>query len=317
LNNPLVAPHTKLEENADPNDPESYARFELEEYAPALMLKEALGFIERNKDRPFFLYYPSPIPHNPLQAPRRWVDYYKEKLGPEEPYLADKGYFPHQSPRAAYAAMVSYLDEQVGQIVKTLQQYGLSENTLVLFNSDNGPTYGGGADSPFFESARPFKCEYGYGKGFVHEGGIRVPMIAKWPGRIQPGTETDHISAFWDLLPTFCEVAGTSAPEGIDGISFLPAVTGIGTQAQHEFLYWEFPSYTGQQAVRMGEWKGIRKGIFEGNLQIELYNLKTDIQEQNNLASNHPDIVTQIEKIMKQERTPPVVERFKFKELGD
>jgi arylsulfatase len=142
-------------------------------------------------------------------------------------------------------------------------------------------------------------------------------MIAKWPGTISPGTVTDHISAFWDLLPTLCEVAGSDAPEGIDGISFLPAMTGDGTQAEHEYLYWEFPSYTGQQAVRMGDWKGLRKGIFDGNLEIELYNLKSDIQEQNNLASKHPEIVAKIEEIMRREHVPSVVERFRIKELGD
>jgi arylsulfatase len=317
LDNELVVPNTKLDEGADPNDPSSYAKFNLKEYSPALMLEEALGFIERSREQPFFLYFASPIPHNPLQAPSRWVDYYREEFGPEDPYLGEKGYFPHQFPHAAYAGMVSYLDEQVGQILKKLQEHDLDENTLILFSSDNGPTYGGGADSPFFESAKPFKCEYGYGKGFVHEGGIRVPMIARWPGRIEAGTESDHISAFWDLLPTLCDVAGANIPEGIDGISYVPAMTGEGTQTEHEFLYWEFPSYTGQQAVRMGDWKGLRKGIFEDNLQIELYNLKTDIQEQNNLAAEYPEIVARIEEIMRREHVPSVVDRFKIKQLGD
>jgi len=317
LDNELVVPNTTLDQGADPNDPNSYSKFELNQYAPALMLEEALGFIERNRTQPFFLYFASPIPHNPLQAPKKWVEYYREKFGPEDPYLGEKRYFPHQFPHAAYAGMVSYLDEQVGQIVRKLQEHRLHENTLILFSSDNGPTYGGGADSPFFESAKPFKCEFGYGKGFVHEGGIRIPMIAKWPGNIQPGSESDHISAFWDLLPTLCEVAGATIPDGIDGISFLPTLTGTGAQKAHEFLYWEFPSYTGQQAVRMGDWKGLRKGIFEGNLEIELYNLKTDIQEQNNVAAEHPEIVDKIEGIMKREHVPSVVDRFKIKELGD
>jgi arylsulfatase len=317
LDNELVVPNTQLEEGADPNDPQSYARFNLKEYAPALMLEEALGFIERNHTQPFFLYFASPIPHNPLQVPQKWVDHYREKFGPEEPYLGERRYFPHQFPRAAYAGMVSYLDDQVGQILDKLQALGLRENTLVLFSSDNGPTYGGGADSPYFESAKPFKCEFGYGKGFVHEGGIRVPMLAAWPGHIEPGSVSDHISAFWDLLPTLCQVAGAEVPEDIDGISFLPVMTGLGTQQNHEFLYWEFPSYKGQQAVRVGDWKGLRKGIFDGNLQIELYNLKTDIQEQQNVASDHPDVVARIEEIMKREHIPSKVERFKIRELGD
>jgi len=213
--------------------------------------------------------------------------------------------------------MVSYLDDQVGQIMQKLHECGVQDNTLVIFSSDNGPTYGGGADSPFFDSARPFQCEYGYGKGFVHEGGIRVPMIAKWPGHTRPGSETDHISAFWDVLPTLCEVAAAKIPDGIDGISFVPAMTGTGSQQQHEFLYWEFPSYQGQQAVRMGDWKGIRKNIFEGNLGIELYDLNTDIQEQHDLAAEYPEIVSKIEAIMNQEHVPSMVDRFKIPQIGD
>jgi arylsulfatase len=213
--------------------------------------------------------------------------------------------------------MVSCLDDQVGQIVEKVEELGLGKNTLILFSSDNGPTYGGGADSPFFESAKPFKCEYGYGKGFVHEGGIRVPMVAKWPGHIQPGTESDHISAFWDLLPTFCEIAGANIPDGIDGISFVSAMTGQGTQVQHEFLYWEFPSYTGQQAVRLGSWKGLRKGIFDGNLEVELYDLRTDIQEQHNVAAENPEVVAKIEEIMRREHVPSEVDRFRIPQLGD
>jgi arylsulfatase len=213
--------------------------------------------------------------------------------------------------------MVSYLDEQVGEIVRKLQEHQIERDTLILFSSDNGPTYSGGADSAFFESAKPFRSEYGYGKGFVYEGGIRVPMIAKWPGQIQPGMDSDHISAFWDLLPTFCEIADAEVPDDIDGISFLPAMTGRGTQVEHEFLYWEFPSYNGQQAVRMGDWKGIRKDIFDGNLEIELYNLKTDIQERENVAADHPEIISRIEEIMRKEHIRSPVDRFKFPQLGD
>jgi arylsulfatase len=213
--------------------------------------------------------------------------------------------------------MVSYLDQQVGEIVEKLKDLGLYENTLIIFTSDNGPTYNGGTDSPFFDSAKPFKSEYGWGKGFTHEGGIRVPMIVSWEGKIAPGSTSDLISAFWDVMPTLAEVAGVEAPAAIDGISFLPELMGENRQAQHEFLYWEFPSYQGQQAVRLGDWKGLRKNIFKGNMEIELYNLKIDPTEQKNVASANPKVVKIIAQIMEQEHTAPEIEKFKIEQLGD
>lgn len=316
LNNELVVPGTKLPEGSDPNDSASYAKYRLNDYAPELMLDEALGFVRSNQKEPFFLYFASPLSHVPLQAPERWVEHYQKKLGPEEPYLGDKGYFPNRTPRATYAAMVSYLDEQVGDIVKELKALGLFENTLIIFSSDNGPTYNGGSDSPYFDSAAPFQSEYGRAKGFSTEGGIRVPMIASWKGMIQGGRTSQHVSAFWDVLPTLCEVSGAPIPSDTDGLSFLPTLLES-TQPAHEFLYWEFPSYQGQQAVRMGDWKALRKDIFKGNMALELYNLKTDPREQFDVAGRHPELVARIEAIMKREHEPAFLERFKMKELGD
>ena len=213
--------------------------------------------------------------------------------------------------------MVSYLDEQVGLLVDQLKELGIYENTLIIFSSDNGPSYAGGADSPWFDSGGPFLSEAGWGKGNLHEGGIRVPMIASWPGKIQPGSVSDHISAFWDVLPTLCELTGSAVPEDADGISFLPELLSKGYQAEHEYLYWEFPSYGGQQAVRMGNWKAIRKNIFEGNMKLELFDLEADEQEQLNLADEYPEIVNRMEEIMIQARYPSEIERFKIKQLGD
>ena len=316
LNNKNVAPHAKLADSASLDDPESYADFTLADYAPVLMHDEALRFIAQNKDRPFFLYYASPIPHVPLQAPAHWVDYYKKKLGEEKPYTGDSGYFPNPTPRATYAAMISYLDEQVGDLVKKLKETGLYENTLIIFSSDNGSTFTGGADTPFFQSAKPFKTAYGWGKGFTHEGGIRVPMIATWKQRIKPGSLSNHVSAFYDILPTFCEILNLPAPENTDGISLLPTLLGK-PQPKHEYLYWEFSAHGGQQAVRMGNWKAIRKRILKGNMEIELYDLGKDLQEQNNVAVNHPKVIAKIETIMKEARTTPPIERFKMQPLGD
>ncbi|NOY95772.1 MAG: arylsulfatase [Chlorobi bacterium] len=317
LNNKMVPPQTKLPEGADLYDPKTYADFWLTDYSPELMQNEVINFIKESKGQPFFMYYASPIPHNPLQAPKRWVDYYVEKFGDESPYDGSRGYFPHRYPHACYAAMVSYMDEQVGEIVATLKELGLYENTIIMFSSDNGPTYSGGADSPWFDSAKPFKSERGRGKGFVYEGGIRVPMIAQWPGKIKAGSKTGLISAFYDVLPTVCDIAGVEASGDIDGISFLPTLLGEEGQGEHEFLYWEFPAYQGQQAVRMGKWKAIRKDIFKGNKTLELYNLDEDIREQNDVAADNPAIVKKIEAIMEQEHTPAEIERFKIKELGD
>ena len=316
LSNKNVPPHANLEDNADINDPFSYSDFELIDYAPELMHNEALNFIDKNQNKPFFLYYASPLPHVPLQAPKRWVDYYQSKIGSEEPYTG-KSYFPNLTPRATYAAMISYLDEQVGDLIKKLKDIGQYENTLVIFTSDNGPTYAGGADTPFFDSAKPFKTEYGWAKGFVHEGGIRVPMIASWPGRIKRGSRSNHISAFQDMMPTFCDIIGISIPNNTDGISMKPTLFGKNQSNTHEYLYWEFPAYKGQQAVRMGKWKAIRRNIFDGNMKIELYDLNSDYREQNDVASAHPEIILKIKNFMVDSHTRSHLERFHFSQLGD
>ncbi|SVA88527.1 uncharacterized protein METZ01_LOCUS141381 [marine metagenome] len=316
LKNKNVPPHANLEDDADRNDPLSYADFELIDYAPELMHNEALKFIEKNQNGPFFLYYASPLPHLPLQAPKRWVDYYRLKIGDEEPYTG-KSYFPNLTPRATYAAMISYLDEQVGDLIKKLKDMGQYENTLIIFTSDNGPTYTGGADTPFFDSARPFKTEYGWAKGFVHEGGIRVPMIASWPRRIKKGSRSNHISAFQDMMPTFCDIIGVPIPNNTDGISLKPTLFGKNQSNTHEYLYWEFPAYKGQQAVRMGKWKAIRRNIFDGNMEIELYDLESDYREQNDIASAHPEIIIKIQNFMADSHTKSHLERFHFSQLGD
>ena len=244
------------------------------------------------------------------------MNYYKAKLGEETPYTG-KSYFPNQTPKATYAAMISALDEQVGDIVNKLVEIGQYKNTLIIFTSDNGPTYTGGADTPYFDSAKPFKTEYGWGKGFVHEGGIRVPMIASWPGKIKYGSKSNHISAFQDMMPTFSEIAGVASPPAIDGISLLPTLTGHEQSVAHEYLYWEFPAYKGQQAVRMGKWKAIRREIFKGNMAIELYDLESDIQEQNNVAKSNPRIIERMEAIMVEAHSPSYLEKFQFPQLGD
>ena len=315
LDNKMVAPHSNLLKDADPNNSASYADFKLNNYAPDNMHREALKFMEKNKGQPFFLYYASPIPHLPLQAPQRWVDYYRNKLDEEKSYTG-KSYFPCQYPRATYAGMISYLDEQVGDLINKLKKMGVYENTLVIFSSDNGPTYTGGADTEFFESADPFITAKERGKGWVYEGGIRVPMIAAWPEKIKAGSQTEHISCFYDVMPTICDLIGEPIPVSTDGISFLPTLLGQ-KQNEHEYLYWEFPAYTGQQALRFGKWKAIRKGLKNGNLHIELYDLENDIQEQKDISSDNPELIKKIKTIFAAEHIPAVIERFKMEALGD
>jgi arylsulfatase len=322
LPNELIIPgtsncKTKLPPGADPYSEASYAGFTQKAYAPDAMQKEAIRFIRENKSQPFFLCYATPIPHTALQAPQKWIDYYREIFGDEEPYLGEKNYFPVRYPHATFAAMVSCLDEQVGELVEVLKETGVYDHTLIIFTSDNGPANAGGTDSPWFDSARPFRCGPGWGKGTLREGGIRVPMIAHWPGKIKAGSRTSHLSAFWDVLPTFCEIAGTGNSVQTDGISFLPTLLGDREQPEHSFLYWEYPGSDGQQAVRMGKWKGLRKNIRDGNFRLELYDVETDNSETIDLAGYHPEIVARMEEILLQEHIPAENLRFRMKIPGD
>ena len=317
LSNDLVPPGTLLAPGADPLKTASYARYTLTDYAPDLMFNEIRDFVKENRSRPFFLYWATTIPHVALQAPQRWVDYYVKKFGDEPPYNGKAGYFPHRYPHACYAAMLSYLDEQVGLLVAQLKALGLYESTLLLFTSDNGPTFNGGTDSPWFNSGGPFKSETGWGKCSLHEGGIRVPLIASWPGHIQPGSQSDHPCAFWDILPTLCELAGVPPPDDTDGISFAPTLLGRHAQRAHAYLYWEYPEAGGQQAVRMGRWKILRTGLTGRSVKTALYDLDADLREENDVAAQHPDIVNQMEQILRDARVPPALDAFKLKALGD
>jgi arylsulfatase len=202
--------------------------------------------------------------------------------------------------------MITHLDTDVGRIMKLLRELDLDDSTLVMFSSDNGTTHlDQEVDYEFFESVGPLRGL----KGSLYEGGIRVPMIARWPGKIEAGSVTDHISAFWDVMPTIAEVTGTTAPQPIDGISFAPTLLARPQeQRQHEFLYWEFPGYGGQQAVRMGPWKAVRQNMLRRNnpdpLKIELYNLVDHIGESRDVAAEHPDVVAKLRAIMDEQHTP-------------
>lgn len=278
------------------------------EYAPELIHQKALSFMEKNRNKPFFMFYPTTIPHAELLLPEKHMNEFRGKYLPEkyykgvlpgEPNFREGGYGRQAESHAAFAAMVTLLDKNIGEILAKLKELGLDNNTIVIFSSDNGPHQEGGADPDYFDSNGPLK---GY-KRDLYEGGIREPMIAWWPGKIKAGTTSGHISAFWDVMPTLAEISGASVPQGIDGISFLPELLGRKGQKQHEYLYWEFHEMGGRQAVRKGDWKLVRYNVANSKITTELYNLKTDIGELKNIADQHPDVVKELLKIMGEART--------------
>lgn len=278
-------------------------------YAPQRIADELLAFIRQNKDRPFFAYYPTVIPHLALQVPEADLAQYKGRW-PETPYTG-KSYLPHPTPRACYAAMISFLDRQVGRVMELLRQEGLDRNTVVFFTSDNGTTTAREqVDSEFFESVGPLRGL----KGSLYEGGIRVPMIAHWPGRIQPGSVSHDPGAHYDMLATLAEIAGAESPSETDGVSLLPVLMSKpDEQRQREHLFWDFAGYGGQLAVRMGRWKAVRQGLVKNpEAPLELYDLETDISERRNVAAEHPEVGARIERIMVEARTAPAVEKFRF-----
>jgi arylsulfatase A-like enzyme len=304
LNNPEFSAYQKLPTDADPKDPSSYAGYSGKDFAPDLIADQALQFIRDNRSRPFFLYFPTTVPHLALQVPEDSVAEYRGRW-PDPPYLGTNNYLPHHSPRAAYAAMVTRMDRDIGRMMALVRELGFDDQTIFVFTSDNGPLYDrlGGTDTDFFESAGPFRGH----KGSLYEGGFRVPMIIRWKGHIRPGTVSERVTGFEDWLPTLLELIGAkkSIPANIDGVSFAPTLRGK-KQKPRPFLYREFPAYGGQQMVRIGDWKGVRQELIPAGknkqaglrMHIELYNLKGDIGETKDISASHNDIVAKIERLM-------------------
>lgn len=290
-----------------------------ETYAPALIHQKTINFIETNKDRPFFLYVASVIPHAELVAPEEVLKNYRGKYLPEKEYKGlDEGpeyrkgsYESQKESHAAFVAMVSILDSQVGQIIDKVKELGLEKNTIIVFTSDNGPHQEGGADPDYFDSNGELR---GY-KRDLYEGGIRVPMIVSWPGKIKQNSKTEHVSAFWDVFPTFSNLVGGNIPKNIDGISFLPTlIENSKKQEEHEYLYWEFHEKGGRQAIRKGNWKAVKYNVFEKpDAPLELYDLSKDIKEGHNVAKVHPEIIDEMAIIIQNARTPSDVFNFKQK----
>jgi arylsulfatase A-like enzyme len=271
-------------------------------YAHDLIMAEALKFIRANKDEAFFCYLPVTIPHASMHVPEKYAAPFRKQFPEHEKSIGRYKGPTVKNPVAAFAGMMVKMDEGVGQVTALLKELGIEKNTLVIFTSDNGPHREGGHKPDVFDSNGPLK---GY-KRDLTEGGIRVPMIACWPGKIQPGTITDHISAHWDFLPTACDIAGVEAPKNIDGISFLPTLLDKSDQQErHDYLYWEFFEQGGKRAARFGKWKAIQRGLrkrLDGPIQI--FDLEADIAEKTNLADEHPELVERAKKIFAEAHTP-------------
>ena len=283
-------------------------------YAPQRIADEMLEFVSKNKKQPFFLYYPTVLPHLPLQAPKEDIEEYKG-LWPETPYNG-RSYQPHPTPRACYAAMISFLDKQIGRLMALLKNLNLDRNTIVMFTSDNGSTHlRSQVDYDFFDSVGPLRGL----KGSLYEGGIRVPFIAHWPGKIRSDQQSDHLAANYDLLATIAEIVDVQTTMDTDGTSFLPLLLGkTEDQKIPPYLFWDFAGYGGQMAVRMGKWKGLKRGLRKKNkVTLELYNLEEDIGETNNVTSQHPEIAAKIEQIILRERVMPTTKEFQFGTYAD
>lgn len=310
--NEYMPVNQRLDPGADPYDIRSYDKFNQKHYSSDLMYDKVEKFVDENADGPFMLVWTTTVPHSTVQAPEDEVMYYVNKLGEEKTPILDGGwYYPVLYPKSAYAAMITHLDAQVGQLVQKLKDLGIYENTVFVITSDNGPACNSNSPLEYFKSGGPFKCTKGWGKASLQEGGIRLPFIITCGSRLTPGT-SEYAGQFVDIMPTFAELAGVEAPAN-DGISLVPTMTGR-KQPQHDYLYWEFPGGKGWLAVRWGEWKGLVKNVHQGGNDMELYNLLTDSLETTNVAAQHPEIVKRMWDYIKESHrpTPNDVERYKM-----
>jgi arylsulfatase A len=306
LNNPFIYVHRAIPKDS----PDSvFDHFKGTEYSLTKMAEKTLQFIRKNKDKPFFLYLPYTGPHVSLQAPDEAVKEYIGKFE-EQPYYGDRGYAPAKYPLSTYAAMITYMDKQIGRVMALLKELKLDENTIVMFSSDNGATFDvGGVNTAFFNSVAGLRGR----KQDLYEGGIREPFIARWPGKIPAGKTTNHISVQFDLMATLSELTGVQAWPN-DGISFLPTLLGKEAQQKNrDYLYFEFPEKGGQVAVRMGRWKGVKSNMKKDkNTPWEVYDLSTDENETTDVSAQHPELVKQFEAIMKKEHQTACIREWEF-----
>lgn len=305
LNTPPIPGHAKL-----PPDGLSASSFLGQSYAPLRMITEAEAFISSTPpSKPFFLYLAFIEPHVAMHPPAEEVDKFPRDWD-SQPYQGENGYLPHARPRAAYAAMISMLDSYVGRIRAALDKSGASPNTLIVFTSDNGATHAGKPDSPFhiggadpafFNSTNGLRAF----KGSIYEGGLRVPCIAHWPGKIPKGTITDAPSYFADWFPTLCAASGTTPPDGLDGENLLPILTGSPAPASRRPMVWVFPEYTGQVAVRIGPHKILRRGLKTRKPgPWEVYHIPSDPSEQKDLAASSQPLIDKARSILRDQSSP-------------
>lgn len=302
LANPGYTPSARWDEVPAGDDP--YARFTGTDYAEDVMLGDALTFLGTavEEERPFFLYFPTPIPHAALQVPEDSLAEYLDEGWDAGPYLGTKGYLPHRAPRAAYAAMITRMDRDIGILLDRIDALGQSENTLVLFTSDNGATFNGGVDRAFFESNGNLRGM----KTTLYEGGIRVPWIVRWPGHVPAGTECSHPVGFQDVLPTLAEAARLPVPDGLDGTSLLPVLEDPATPLPLRPLYFESGK---KQAVRRGRWK-LHRSLAAKQPKLELYDLVDDPEESRDLHVERPDLVEELQAVLEDCHEPSP--RFPF-----
>ncbi|WP_228445554.1 arylsulfatase [Thalassotalea sp. HSM 43] len=315
LDNEYLDTHQALPEGADINDPQSYKPYQRDDFAQQRLADDALRYIDENQHNPFFLYLSFAAPHAALQAPKEEIAAYQHFE--ETPNVGgEQRYMPVLQPKATRAAMITHLDRSIGKVMRKLEQLNLADNTLVIFSSDNGPSWEGGADLTFFDSNGPYR---GY-KRDLYEGGIRMPTIAWWPGKIAANSQSNHLSAFWDVMPTIAEVGGATLPDNIDGISFLPTLLASDKQAKHQHLYWEFHNNNGEhaQAIRFdnneGQWKAVRRynEKFRTNPPVELYNLSVDHQESTDVADIFPELAKHMVELMDNSRTHADIDSWNF-----
>ena len=306
-NNPAVYGHANFKPGDDKTDPRSYDQFKGTDYAPDRINEQVLNFIKANKDRPFFCYYPTVIPHVALHVPDEDLKPYLELGWNDPPFTKQKGYgyTPHFTPRAAYAAMITRVDRYVGNVLKLVEELGLADNTMVVFSSDNGTTHLDlEVDFTFFRSVGELRGL----KGSLYEGGVRVPTLVRWPGKVKAGSSSDYVSGFEDWLPTILDAVDSKVqtPDDIDGVSIMPTLLGE-SQKDRPFLYREFTGYGGQQTIRVGDWKAVRQNLARGKIKTELYNIATDIGEKNDVAAANPEVLQKLEALMAQQHVPSEV----------
>ena len=258
-------------------------------YAGDVFLEESLSWIEANHSAPFFLHMALQQPHADLQVPNKYREKYLGQY--DETPNPDGHYRAETHPKATFVGMIDYLDQSVGRVLDKLKDLGIQDNTLVIFTSDNGPHFEGGHSPEALDSNGIYRG----GKRDLYEGGIRVPMIAWWPGTIESGQVSTHASAFWDIPATFCDLTGQPIPSDFDGISFVPTLLGSGQQEKHDYLYWEFYERGGKQAILSGDWKGVRLNVSQNpNGPLELFRLSEDPSESNDVASDFPEVAERL-----------------------